>query len=210
MRIVDPDSSDFGFDAKKFSLNLSCSSGKLFLNEYFLISEKRCSNDNSLCRSSVDCSTGPNDDQPGECRTLGASVAPNPLSGTQAVGIHGPVMLFGVGNQFLSVSGSMQSLNRALARLVYVGDPYFNTMLQPEAIMGSIDDGGAIGSGTSLTHTFKITVVVSAVNNPVQIGSRVQGVLIPAEFDKQRYLLFHPSVRRSVFTRVRSIHKKVH
>jgi hypothetical protein len=171
---------DYGFDLRQFTLNLSCSHGSLHLNEYFFAGEKRCTNDNSLCKINKDCIVA-GDDQPGECRTNSPMIVPLPVPTKYQVGLHISPVKFGVGNPFLSLSGTMQSLNLALASLVYVGDPYFNTMLEKETIIGTINDGGAISSvtGVGLVHSFKIDVEVRAVNNPVQIGMKPGDVLIP-------------------------------
>jgi hypothetical protein len=76
----------------------------------------------------------------------------------------------------------MQSLNLALACLVYVGNQYFNTMILSEAIIGLVNDNGALSSSASasgLTHKFSITTIVRSVNNPVQIGRMPGSVLLP-------------------------------
>ena len=180
VRIRDPDSMDYGFESRPFTLNLSCSHGSLHLNEYFFAGEKRCTNDNSLCRVNKDCVVA-GEDQPGECRTNPPMIIPLTVPTQYQVGLHISPVKFGVGNPFLSLSGTMQSLNLALAGLIYVGKPYFNTMLKKEEIVGTINDGGAISSSITsagLVHSFRIETEVRAVNNPVQIGMRPGDILI--------------------------------
>ena len=180
VRITDPDSWDYGFDNVAFTLNLSCSSGLLFVNEYFLIGEQRCTSDSSLCRNNKDCSAV-GQSEAGQCRTNPPVITPLPVPTGYQTGLNANPMQFGIGNKFLSLSGTMTNLNLALAALVYVGDLHFSTMLQSEAIVGLVDDNGAMSSSADvgLKHPFVIDTLVKPVNNPVQIGMMPGSVLLP-------------------------------
>ena len=196
VRITDPDHLNYGFDLRLFTLNISCMHGRLFLNEYFFVGEKRCTNDFSLCRLARDCII-PGGGQPGQCSTNSPLITPQAVDSIYQVGLQHSPTDFGVGNQVLSLSGTMKSLNLALAGLVYVGDPYFNTMLADEAIFGTVDDNGAISSLTSepgLTYDFFIITLVRSVNNPVQIGMRPGTALLPVNSSiNQRCFSIPPS-----------------
>mmetsp|Transcript_60899 Transcript_60899/g.163020 ORF Transcript_60899/g.163020 Transcript_60899/m.163020 type:complete len:2559 (+) Transcript_60899:1883-9559(+) len=183
VRITDPDSSDYGFDSRSFTMNLSCSHGLLHLNEYFLQSEKRCSNDNSLCRTVKDCITA-GDDQAPQCKTLSRALTPltSMVDTTLQTGILASAPRFGIGNEFIAISGTMSGLNKALTGLVYVGNKYFNTMLTGENIVGTVNDGGAIDSSNSqtpLSYSFSISTIVRGINNPVEIGQYINSNLLP-------------------------------
>ena len=181
VQITDPDSFNYGFDNIFFTLNLSCSNGLLFVNEYFFIGEQRCTSDQSLCRNNKDCSAA-GQTAAGQCRTNDPLVKPLSVPTVDQTGLHANPMQFGIGNKVLSLSGTMQILNLVLAGLVYVGDLHFSTMLQSEAIVGLIDDNGAMSSPpilAGLKHAFEIETTVRPVNNPVQIGMMPGSVFLP-------------------------------
>lgn len=154
--VTDPDFEDYGFNTRIFTVNLSCTHGRLFLNETFLtenagdiiyrvwsrdLPERRGlhqvdagSNPSPVfgsgCQMLAQCSDGAygkSRDQPwGFFESVMYGLAYSP----QELG--GPSVGCGncpedAGNKFLSIDGTFESINRALSVVTYLPDPHFNT-----------------------------------------------------------------------------------
>ncbi len=198
--ISDPDSMDYGFDSKIFRFEASCTHGKLHITESYLKPERRCSNDGSLCKGNRDCLSP--DGNNGLCQNqapristyerqkgaTGVPCGPTPESAVLAgcklwpprQGIHmRPDMRTGEGNKELAIQGTMGYINKALAGLSYVADPFFNTRFGlVEKIQFLVNDGGSIADNyavssveSRLEGSGEIIVLVESVNNPPKIGS---------------------------------------
>jgi hypothetical protein len=83
--------------------------------------------------------------------------------------------IWGVGNKFVSLKGTMADLNLVLSNVTYIGDKNFNTRYgQAEAITVLVNDNGAIGDVLHpLSFTRVINVAVESVNDPPIIGHLV-------------------------------------
>ena len=81
------------------------------------------------------------------------------------------------GNQFISMDGTFDDINRALELVTYLPDPHFNTRYgEKEYITFSVNDNGAQGNNANaapLSHTHIIVVDVESVNDRPIIGRRV-------------------------------------
>ena len=181
--VSDPDSMDYGFDSKIFRFEASCTHGKLYITESFMKPERRCTNDNSLCKGNRDClspdgNNGLCKDQPPRIKTYareqdGAEWPPRQ-------GIHlMPDPELGVGNRELAIEGTMGYINKALTGLSYLGGKNFNTRYGlVEKLEFVVNDGGSIADNYAissvenrLSGSGEISVIVESVNNPPKIGS---------------------------------------
>jgi len=178
IKIQDPDSNDYGFSSKKFLLNITVQHGRVHYLEALILQEKRCSNDGSLCIVNKDCVADNGDN--GLCLFQEAKVAPLRWSNwPPPVGLHAlPSPVMGYGNQELSIEGTMDALNTGLARLMYLGNPNYNSRtFIPEYMQFDFNDQGAISDNYAksfvdarLQGTGKLNVLVESINDPPVIG----------------------------------------
>ena len=158
--VTDPDSGDYGFSSGIFTLNLSCSNGRLFLNESFLkspgvstvrITYKKWSDPrlelrglhtivNTLsspvfgdgCQTNIQCSDGSG--------YTSSDTKYGFFKSAKYGVVYSPTTLGDVigcgfckenaGNKFLSIEGVMDDINRAVSFVTYLPDPNFNTRTQ--------------------------------------------------------------------------------
>ena len=174
--VTDPDSGDYGFDVRLFTVNMSCVNGRLFLNEDFLMSEDV--SDNRIiyklwpneprqelrglhsvggpvfgggCQNKLQCSDGSHftssDTKYGfYASLLYGLVYSPPRFGEAPVGCG--FCAENSGNKFLSIMGTFADINTALAQVTYLPDPNFNTRTgtNTEIIVFNVTDNGAIGN----------------------------------------------------------------
>ena len=157
LHVSDPDFNDFGFNLKVFTVNLTCSNGRLYLNEKFLkqsgiagtaiafrywggSQEKRglhfedrsgkspiYGND---CQRQTQCSDGVGVKSPDSPYGFFKSEMYGLVYSPQTAG--GLSQGCGVcpedsGNKFISIEGTFKDVNQALSLVTYLPDPNFNT-----------------------------------------------------------------------------------
>jgi hypothetical protein len=200
--ISDPDYLDYGFLDMAFEVNVSCLHGKIMLNEAFLQQRdllstriKVLSYDGHGTESTQPSTRGenigvglyykPSGKTAGNCDfcTTGwiwnngivqcceNSQSPELSSGSDCR----TCPKWGVGNRFVSLSGTMADLNLALSNLTYIGDRNFNTRYGTyEAITIVVNDNGAVGGIISpLKNQLIIEVEVESVNDAPAVGHLV-------------------------------------
>ena len=187
--VTDPDSGDYGFDARIFTVNLSCVNGRLFLNEDFLTSdgvsgdrityklwagEKRqeLRGLHSIggpvfgdgCQAKVQCSDGrlftSADTKYGFYSSLlYGMVYSPPKFGEAPLGCG--FCPENSGNKFLSVMGTFEDINMALGQVTYLPDPNFNTRTgsNQEIITFNVTDNGAIGNDITAPPLYHSLVI---------------------------------------------------
>jgi hypothetical protein len=139
--VPDPDYADYGFNLRVFTVNLTCSNGRLYLNESFLKMPGVANNRISFRY----CSEG--------SRSQGCEICPE-----------------NTGSRFISIEDVFDDINEALSFVTYVPDPHFNTRsgANEEFIYFSVNDGGGFMNDASapfLTDTLEIQVLAKSVND---------------------------------------------
>ena len=155
--VSDPDYEDYGFKQRVFTVNLTCTNGRLYLNEEFLQTPGVANNRISFrfwgsgqekrglhyetkldaepkygekCQMKPQCSDGSD---------LKSEDKPWGFSRTEQHGVvYSPVTRGGAvegcgvcpadtGNKFISIQGVFDDINQALSFVTYLPDPHFNT-----------------------------------------------------------------------------------
>jgi hypothetical protein len=200
--ISDPDYLDYGFLDMAFEVNISCLHGKIMLNEAFLQQRdllstriKVLSYDGYGTESNKASTTGENIGVGLYYRAEGKTAANCDFCAPGWIWKDGTVQCcensvasdlnsgiscrtcpkWGVGNRFVSLSGTMADLNFALSNVTYIGNKNFNTMYGiSESITIVVNDNGAVGDIISpLKNELKIEVIVESVNDAPAVGHLV-------------------------------------
>lgn len=202
LNISDPDYSNYGFKTYPITVNISCSHGRLFLNETFLkatgiagsrvvfidwgegsTSYRGYHTLNALklsgpvfgdgCQLLPQCSDGANYKSPDNKYGFFATEAFGQVYAGQGCGF----CRAETGNRWLSIKGVMDDLNAALSFVTYLPDPNFNTRMGiTETISFSVNDNGALGDTAvpqPLVDILEIQVLVESVNDRPIIGRLV-------------------------------------
>jgi len=224
LSVSDPDSQDYRFSEKILHVNLSCTHGRLFLNEEYLKSDWNefmgedvhpddrnpnlaniryklwdgqqqrglhwANPENGVhephfgngCQTKPQCSDGDTlvskDSRYGffATRWYGVVYSPQINGDGDLVEIGCGFCPDDAGNRFISISGTMANLNKALSTVTYLPDPDFNTRYGiSEAIVFEVNDGGAQGNDNQLvelTHRHVVNVIVESVNDRPFVGVR--------------------------------------
>mmetsp|Transcript_58524 Transcript_58524/g.122278 ORF Transcript_58524/g.122278 Transcript_58524/m.122278 type:complete len:2330 (-) Transcript_58524:792-7781(-) len=154
--VSDPDSSDYGFDERIFTINMSSINGRLFLNEEFLSSEDVSGNRirykswvgekrqearglHSLggpifgegCQFKTQCADGrlftSSDTKFGFYASLLYGMVYSPPGDREEDAVGCGFCPENAGNKFLSITGTFEDVNQALSLVTYLPDPNFNT-----------------------------------------------------------------------------------
>jgi hypothetical protein len=196
--ISDPDYLDYGFLDMAFEVNISCLHGKIMLNEAFLQQRdllstriKVLSYDGYGTESPQPSTTGENigvglyysplDKSAEDCDFCSSGwlwkdgivqCCEKTSSASNSESYCRTCPKWGVGNRFVSLSGTLADLNLALSNVTYIGDQNFNTRYNtPEAITIVVNDNGAVGDViTPLKNELVIEVEVESVNDPPAVG----------------------------------------
>ena len=177
--VSDPDFEDYGFDLRVFTVNLTCSHGRLYLNEAFLKSsgvaisfrfwpgttqEKRGLHFENrgvqLPKFGNDCQLKP---QCSDGIDMTSQDLPYGFFQSEMYGlVYSPQTEGGssqgcgvcpedTGNRFISIEGVFQDINEALSFVTYLPDPHFNTRSggKREEIYFSVNDNGGLGNDAS-------------------------------------------------------------
>ena len=186
--ITDPDYSDYGFLNMDFSLNISCLHGRILLNEAFLQQRDMLSTRIKILNYQ---GYGVASTNPSISENMGVGLyylthgTECDFCATGWTWVSGIVQccdpscrvcpMWGVGNSFVALSGTMADLNLALSNVTYVGDLHFNTRYGiAEAISIVVNDNGALGDVyRPLQNSIVIDVQVESVNDPPTVGHLV-------------------------------------
>jgi hypothetical protein len=191
--ISDPDNTDYGFLNMEFRMNISCKHGRLLLNEAFLQQRDMLSTRIKVLNYQGFGVQSETPSRKGENIGVGLYYQPNEKNAADCefcpngwIWMDGKVQctdttpfricpMWGVGNRFIALSGSMADLNLALSNVTYLGDPNFNTRYGvSEAITIVVNDDGAAGDVYNpLQSQMVIEVEVESVNDPPSIGQLV-------------------------------------
>jgi len=175
LSVSDPDFEDFGFAQRIFTVNISCTHGRVFLNESYLEQaggdiifrtwtrehpERRGVHSVDVigrsapifgdsCQFEAQCSDGAgfkSDDKPwGFFKSEMYGLVYSPAPDGESVGCG--KCPENAGNKFISIDGTFSSVNKALSLVTYLPDPHFNTRYgERERIYFQVTDNGAIGN----------------------------------------------------------------